>query len=136
MSRDKLPNQRVKIMEGEVELCESVLDFIEGVIEVIVGEFCCCSDQRKEEILDIGELALHYAVLIENLFPGAEDFVSLFRELLRELWSEVTLTFPRRQRGHPEVAITEEQLRFLVENEFKTKHIAELFGCSRRTIEC
>ena len=74
--------------------------------------------------------------MIGNFSPGTEDFVSPFRELLRELWSQVRVIFPSRQRGHPEVAIMEEQLKFLVENKFKTKHIAELFGCSKRTIKC
>ena len=39
------------------------------------------------------------------------------------------------RRGRPRIRIEEEQLRFLVESNFRTVDIASLFGCSRRTIE-
>lgn len=39
------------------------------------------------------------------------------------------------QRGRPRVAIDDEQLKFLVESCFRTKDIAQIFGCSTRTIE-
>ena len=39
------------------------------------------------------------------------------------------------RRGRPRVGICEQQLEFLVENNFLTKYIALIFGCSPRTIE-
>ena len=38
-------------------------------------------------------------------------------------------------RGRPKIRIDEEQLEFLVENSFRTKDIALIFGCTPRTIE-
>ena len=38
-------------------------------------------------------------------------------------------------RGRPSIRIEEEQLRFLVEMDFRTVDTASLFGCLRRTIE-
>ena len=37
--------------------------------------------------------------------------------------------------GRPEIDIPEEQLSYLVEQNFRTNDISTMFGCSRRTIE-
>ena len=39
------------------------------------------------------------------------------------------------RRGQPRAAVDNQQFQFLVESQFRTSDIAQVFGCSTRTIE-
>ena len=59
-------------------------------------------------------------------------------ETFRDFVSCITAERDRRNvrgRGRPEIAIGEEQLRFLIEQGFRIQDIANMFGCCRRTVE-
>ena len=48
---------------------------------------------------------------------------------------ESAIICSRRSRGRPSLAISVEQLSLFVQHGFKILDIADMFGCSRRTIE-
>ena len=77
---------------------------------------------RKDDLIVLCEQALQYIVLLDIVR-------NLVQSMISEREHEVY------QRGRPRIQIEEEQLRFLVESNFRIVDIASLFGCSRRTIE-
>ena len=59
---------------------------------------------------------------------------STIESTLREQ-RESAIIRSRRSPGRPSLAISVEQLSFFVQHGFKILDIADMFGCSRRTIE-
>ena len=68
--------------------------------------------------------------LLEPFVPGADLLLEALIRVIHALASAVDQPF-RRRRGHLYFPISEEQLLFFIQHNFKVK---ELFGCSRRTI--
>ena len=65
--------------------------------------------------------------IIHDLFISLREFINAVNadKEMRE----------KRRRGRPEISIGEDQLRYLVDSGFNLNDIANLFGCSRKTIE-
>ena len=116
-------------------VCESSLVFGERVIQAVASEFDQATDDRQDELLELGHQLLQYMVLIESLTQLAAPVVTTLRLLLQ------VMTFQRDERirvawrGRPRVPVEEERLRFLIESGFRMNDIGVLFGCCRRTIE-
>ena len=112
---------------------ESVLDFAEEFLHIVIAEVDQASDDRLYEIIDMGCQVLQCAILMESM----SHLVSPFVESLRELLQQMTFVSDQSSTciGRPRVAIEEDQIRFLVENGFRINDIAAIFGCCRRTIE-
>lgn len=72
--------------------------------------------------------------LLEPFVPGADLLLEALIQVSRALEFEVEQSH-RRRRGRPCLPISEEQLLFFIQHNFKVAEIARLFGCSRRTIE-
>lgn len=96
----------------------------------VIGEIDQASDDRLYKTKDAGCQVLQYAILMESI----SYLVSPFVESLRELLQLVTFVSDQSHIGQSRVAI-EDQIRFLVENEFRINDIATVFGCCRRTIK-
>ena len=56
-------------------------------------------------------------------------------DILRDLAIVILCASERRGSGRPRLSIGEEQLAYLVEQRFRIQDIANIFGCSKTTIE-
>ena len=74
-------------------------------------------------------------LLIENVYPPAATVTDLLRELTTVLLSIGCEEEVHLHLGRPRKEIQERQLTYLSEIGFRVKDMAELFSCSRRTIE-
>ena len=88
-----------------------------------------------------GEVLLRHSLqmcqwvsLMEPFILGVDVLLEALIEVSRALEFEVEQSH-RRRRGRPCFPISEGQLLFFVQHNFKVVEIARLFGCSRRTIE-
>ena len=94
-------------------------------------------EEKRDDLIDQCHQLLQYTILIESILP--EHPLEEFIESLRQVLLEMTQDKERRQvspsRGRPRVQVDEQQLQFLLDNNFRIKDIAVIFGCSTRTIE-
>ena len=133
---------------ADLELCEEVFDRLERGLNMIKTHFLLATVEEKEAIIEETEELLRMTVAIEPFVATAapEDGVALInqfqiiltsmmnsyeREHIRTTVAQFQLARPV---GRPAVDILENQLRFLVEHNFRIADIAQLFGCSCRTI--
>ena len=86
-------------------------------------------------MLELVEQAIHMTLLIENVYPPAVTVTDSLRELNTVLLSISCEEQAHSHLGRPRKEIQERQLAYLSEIGFRVKDIAELFTCSRRTIE-
>ena len=63
------------------------------------------------------------------------EFIDALKVLLSAMSHDRDYRTVVSHRGRPRVPIDNQQLEFLVESQFRTKDIAQIFGCSTRTIE-
>ena len=75
-----------------------------------------------------------WVLLLEPYVPGADLLLDSLIQVSNALLSEVEGS-DRRRRGCPSFQISEEQLLFFIQHNFKVTEISRLFGCSRRTVE-
>ena len=123
-------------MEEEVEeYCTASLDVIERVIHSVMVEFVGTTTDRQQELIDLCQQVLEYAVLLEIVFPPCQELVEHLRTLTREMSSSIEQSLVVASRGRPRIEIGQEQLEYLVESRFRIKDIAALFNCSTRTVE-
>ena len=108
----------------------------EGVIEerlYYLGEI--------EDVSGEGEVALRYSMqmcqwiaLLEPFIPEADVLLESLLEVTNAIVFKVEQCQLRR-KGRPCIPISDGQIRFFIEHNFKVVGIAKLCGCSRRTIE-
>ena len=89
---------------------------------------------RLEELLDVVTRVLEYMLLLESVTELPSPSVQALQELA-ELIGHVVDEERVSVHGRPRIAIEEDQLYFLIENNFRIGDIARIFHCSRRTIE-
>ena len=125
---------------SDLELCDTVLsDLIKG-IELIESSYPNNNLEAEEDAIEGAELLLQVSVLLEPLLPEEHraDVTREIQHLLSEMLSQYEHDFHCtmiRGRGRPPLEIPEDQLRFLLENDFKIRDIAGIFACSTRTIQ-
>ena len=125
---------------SDLELCNAVLnDLIKG-IELIEGSCPCNNLEVEEDAIEGTEILLQVSVLLEPLLP--EEYRADIAREIQHLLSEMITQYDHdthyamiRGRGGPPLGIPEDQLRFLLENEFKIRDIAGIFACSTCTIQ-
>ena len=127
---------------------ESWLDVLESVLTEVERELLWVKHQastvgqsgaseEEEAIFRTIDHVLRCAILLEDHIDGGTLFVDEVRAIesaFREQ-RELGIIHRRRSRGRPCLAIGVEQLSFFVQHGFKIADIADMFGCSRRTIE-
>lgn len=126
-------------MDSTLCLCESALYEIEKAINIIGQDFGSSTLEMKQAILEGAEGLLQVSVLLEPLLPP-EDGPMITGSIQHIITEMIALCESEYQDkgvscGRPSLDIREEQLTFLLENSFKIKDIAALFGCSTRTIQ-
>ena len=89
---------------------------------------------RQQDLLHVARRSLHYMLMLESVYMLASPVVQALQELIQLMNSAIEEEEVCRS-GRPRIVIREEQLRFLIENDFHIADIARLFQCSRRTIE-
>lgn len=94
-----------------------------------MASFLC----RKDDLIDLCQRAVQYILLLESFDSSASALLNVMRTSVDCMIGERENQACRQ--GRPRIRVEEEQLRFLVESNFRTVDIASLFGCSRRTIE-
>lgn len=80
----------------------------------------------------LAERVFELCVLLEHII--GERVVETIQDFVSAIIEEMDRRSLRRL-DRPEMAIGEEQLCFLIEQGFRIKDIADMFGCSRRTVE-
>ena len=110
---------------------EVIVDFIGSSVDYLRGNYQDCTQQTLDDIIEIFENVLQYYVL---LIDDEDDLFLSLRDLMVSLVDDRECRAIKR-RGRPEIIIAEEQLQYLIEQGFGTKEIAEMFSCSRRTVE-
>ncbi len=123
---------------SDLELCDSVLRELIQAIELIESIYPYYDLEIQENAIESAELLLRVSLLVEPLLPEehrAETRVT--QHLLLEMTSqyELQLHCTRGSRGRPLIGIPEDQLRLLLESDFKITDIAGMFACSTRTIQ-
>ena len=120
---------------ADLELCKEVFDRLERGLNMIKTHFLLATVEEKEAIIEEIEELLRMTVAIEPFVATAapEDGVALINQF-QIILTTVAQFQPARPVGQPAVDIPENQLRFLVEHNFRITDIAQLFGCSCRTI--
>ena len=136
-------------------LCEKALDFLEAGVTMIKTHFQSASLGEQEAIIEETEQMLIMTVAVESLLAAASEDGRVLSAIVREF--QILLTrminsyeqkgirehvldvvfavfHTAKPAGRPAIDIPEEQLRFLVENGFKITDMAQMFGCSCRTI--
>ena len=93
----------------------------------------------KRAIIDGAHRLLEVAVLLEAILPNQDNSVSaeiqgIIQHLVEGYELELRSVYTQC-RGRPSIDIYEEQLHYLLANGFKVTDIANMFGCSRRTIQ-
>ena len=108
-----------------------LFDFIDSGLNLLYASYeSGCQECQKEDLLTIAEEILKFSVLIETIHHEGSALVNSMQEVVLLLETEVN-----ESNFSKECAIDQMQLTFLVEQGFKTKDIAKVFNCSRRTIE-
>lgn len=108
----------------------TVLEFAESVVDNVRSQYLNYDDTMLEDMIDLLEVVFQCLVVVKgdnNVFRSMADLIVALKADEEHRMA--------RGRGRPRVVIESEQLRYLVEYGFKTKDIAELHGCCRRTIE-
>ena len=85
-----------------------------------------------KDLAELAEKVFELCVLVEHEI--GERVVGTLRDFV----SVITEERDRRNLrgcGHPEIAIGEKQLRYLIEQGFRIQDVADMFGCCRRTVE-
>ena len=117
------------------------VQYISSVIESAIT-----SIDRAKDTDDISSLVLRLdylnRVIVEVELPDSivsslGEVLSILREKEMEPDWEISSTDiePIRRRGRPSFDVKEEQLSFLVENDFKVPEISLMLGVSTRTVE-
>ena len=75
-----------------------------------------------------------WVLVLAPYVPGADLLLDSLILVSNALLSAIEHS-SHRSRGRPSINISEEQLLFFVQHGFKITEIAQLFGCSRRTVE-
>ena len=136
MSLDNMAGQ-----ESNDELCYTVLGELKRGVELI-RHFSLESLplESKQALVDAAERLFEVSVLLEPLLSNdAEPISEAIRQILICLEAsyeeEVRSVVVGHRRGRPALEIREEQLVFLLGNNFSVTDIAALLGCSTRTIQ-
>lgn len=94
------------------------------------------SNSRQDDLIELIHRTLNYVLLLEAEVDSASLAVQSIRSLAYQMeLAQEAREFAQTRRGRPRININEDQLRFLVESNFRVKDIAAIFSCSIRTIE-
>lgn len=113
--------------------CDFVLEAIEdrlvrmrGVNEV--------DGEDGEVLLRLSTQMCQWVLLLEPFITGARHFLDSLIDITRAIEQQGEQR-RLRTRGRRRILISESQIRFYLEHNFNIVQIANLFGCSRRTVE-
>ena len=116
------------------ELVETVVGFAEPFLSEVVLNFEQFDEDKQDDMEEQCHQLLQCVILVDSVHP-CEQAIGNIRDLLHEMTKVKEGRYRSVRRGRPRVGICGQQLEFLVENHFRTKDIALIFGCSPRTIE-
>ena len=135
------------IVPGPSLFISSISSLIKMAFQYILSviESAITSIDRVENTDNISSLVLRLDYLNRVIVGGFPDpivsslgeVLSILREKEMEPEWEISSTDmePIRRRGRPSFDVKEEQLSFLVENDFKVPEISLMLGVSTRTVE-
>ena len=123
-------------MADNTELLQSFYEAVHSVLHCIRNDDSVQDMDEMENILSVCETLFGFAITMEDRFHGSDIIISL-ANLVQSIqcFIEQSLHSICPGRGRPKVSIEEGRLRYLVENGFKIRDIAEMFGCSESTVE-
>lgn len=113
---------------------DAFIAFAESAIEHVCLSYHNCGSDTFDDLVELAEQVLQFSVLLGDVI--GDEVIAIFRDLVSAMTAErERRNTHARGRGRPEVAIGEEQLKFLIEQGFRIQDIADMFGCCRRTVE-
>ena len=117
---------------SDLELCDTVLSVLIKGIELIESCYPNNNLEAEEYAIEGAELLLQVSVLLEPLLPEEHrtDVTRDIQHLLSEKLSQYEHDFHCtmiRGCGRPPLGIPEDQLRFLLENDFKIRYIVGIY---------
>lgn len=92
----------------------------------------------QEELIELCEHVLEYAVLVEQLVPvssQAQEFVEDMRALIVLMSAHAEEQAEPVCKGRPRLSVEKDKVEYLIDIGFKIRDVAMIFGCSTRTIE-
>lgn len=123
------------------DLCE----FLQGLDSFlqVVESFPVCQEPDKQRLLESAEQTLRDVVYLEPILPDGESIVSAVNAVVSCMREECEVDMlascdhhqERRGRGRPRLCVSKDQLVFLLEHGFKQCDIANMLGCSPRTVK-
>ena len=93
-----------------------------------------CNEEVLDDMIELFENVLQYYVLVIDDISGTCTLFQSLRDLLATLISDKEGRVRSMRRGRPEISVSLEQLRYLVEQGFSARGVGVMFGCSKRTI--
>ena len=124
-------------MSSSEGIFQVLLDFAETLLNYVISDFDNAHEDEKDDFQEQCEALLQYAILLGSIHPNQllAEFIDALKVLLSAMSHDRDYRTVVSHRGRPRVPIDNQQLEFLVESQFRTKDIAQIFGCSTRTIE-
>ena len=102
------------------ELVETVLEFAESFLTEVVLNFEQFDEDKQDDMEEQCHQLLQCVILVDSVHP-CEQAIGSIRDLLHEMTKVKEGRCRSVRRGRPRVRICEQQLEFLVENNFRTK---------------
>lgn len=113
---------------------ERFVDFAVNFVRYL-GSIYPTAAADEDVISDLLEVSERLLQLYIVLCDDEDDIFLALRDLVSAVMADQADQSRRARPGRPRVNIKEEQLVYLIENQFRIKDIALMFGCCRRTIE-
>ena len=86
-----------------------------------------CFTHRRSDLIDLCEQSLQYILLLESFDQTAFSLLTAMRTLFEMMMISRDEDSVLSRRGRPCIGIEEEQLRFLIESNFRLDDVAAVF---------
>jgi len=113
--------------------CDFVLEAIENRL-VHMRDVNEVDGEGGEVLQRMSTQMCQWVLLLEPFIAGAHHLLDSLIDITRGIEQQAEQRC-LRTRGRPRISISESQIRFYLEHNFNVVQIANLFGCSRRTVE-
>ena len=120
-------------MADPEELFSFFLDLAESLCLFVKDGYDETDEDITYYVLEAFEKVLRYGMMIINEDEARYALIDMLRSIATLIIS--VGSFSMSHGGRPRLMIGEEQLTYLVEQGFHVQDIADLFDCSRKTIE-
>ena len=119
-------------------LVECFCDFGESIVRHVQDEYGTTDVTICHDLVMSLEQVLEYALFLEQAIPHCnqcQELILCIRQMICVMEENNDQRVRHTVLGRPVLEVEEDRIRFFLDNGFKVKDIASLFGCSKQTIE-